>query len=153
MFAWEEDDAPPVQPPRPADVSNALVWLRVLLGLLVISWLSIGCWQVVLYSGDLVSGAGDRVLDFSPSDTPHAWTGRVDAQRHAQTLMLLALLPAAGALVALAARQRVAAALLGIGAVLGLLIGAGLYAAVTPDDREPQYCQGWGGADHPCPGA
>ena len=166
MFEWDddddedEDDASPVRSP-PREPTDAVRWLQAVLVVLAVGWALATSWQVLLFLGDLAGGAADGVSEslfrWWPSETGWTWAGRADAQRHARRVMLLSLLPAAGVLLALAGRRSVAAGLLGIGAVVGLLVGAGLHAAVTPDlpdvpERRAPYCGEHSGEPARCPG-
>jgi hypothetical protein len=158
VFEWTEDDVPPVRsPPPPPREPAATSGLQVALVLLGVVWLLAASWQVVAWSGDLLDGARDELSALGPFSTSPEWAGRVDAQRHARRLMLLSVLPTAGVLLALAWHRQVAAVLLGIGAVLGLVIGAGMYTAVTPDapdvpERRGPWCAEYSGGDATCPG-
>ena len=161
MFAWDEgedqDDATPVRSSQRPEPTEGTYWLQVVLVLLTVVWLLAASWQAVLFLGDLAGGVGDSLSDWWPSDPDPGWVGRADAQRHARRAMLLSLLPAAGVLLALVGRRPVAAGLLGVGGVLGLLVGAGMYAAVTPDapdvpERRAPYCAEYSGGDATCPG-
>ena len=157
LFEWEEDDGPPVRSRRRVEPTDAVYWLRAVLVLLTVVWLLTASWQVVAYLGDVAGGVGDSVLTFFRADADQEWAGRTDAQRHARRVALLSLLPAAGVLLALAGRRHVAAGVLGVGAVLGLLIGVGMVAAATPDapdvpERRAPYCGEHSGEPARCPG-
>ena len=154
MFEWTEDD---VRSPRRAERPDAVSWLRAVLAVLAVGWALAASWQVVLFLGDLAGGVSDALTDWWPSDTQREWAGRADAQRHARRVVLLSLVPAAGVLLALAGRRYVGAGLLGLCAVVGLLVGGGLHAAVTPDlpdvpERRAPYCGEHSGEPARCPG-
>ena len=154
MSTWTEDAGPP-PPPRRPPARPVPGWGVFLLSLLAVLWLLGAPAQAWGWLTEVLS---QPLPGFLPGDTgTPTWAGRVDAQRHARTVLLLGLLPAAGLLLALRWRRAVVAVLFGGAAVVSVLVGAWMVAAVTPDapdvpDPAPRYCQEHSGGEATCPG-
>ena len=129
-------------------------WAAPLLTLVVFVWLVLS-WRT---GWAAVGHLGDRLEDtfFLWPFTSPAYSAE-EAQDDALRFTTTAVIPLAGAGLALLGRRRLAAAVLVTGAAIVLVLGLFLHALATPDESEPDdnwppVCQEHSGEDTRCPG-
>ena len=125
-------------------------WAVATITLLTVAWLLGTPFLAIGSLADLWTFSGEQP---TPADHDRA-------QRHAlMTTVVATGCPAAAAVLAARRRRGVVQAVFGVGAVLGLVGGLLVHAAVSPEvpdpparDDGPRVCQEHSGGDSTCPG-
>jgi hypothetical protein len=136
--------------------SAAPFWVRAGLAVAAAAYLATAVYGVFVVLGDLATWAGENSFTF-PGSTPS--NGREELRSDVLTLTVRATaIAAAGMVLALWSRRRLAVAVCGGGAAVALVVGLtvhGLAARDEPDrpdwEDRPRGCVEWSGEPSACP--
>jgi hypothetical protein len=139
----EEEAAPPF-------------WVRAGLAVAAVAYLATALYGVFVVLGDLATWAGENSFNF-PGSTPS--NGREDLRRDVLTLTVRSTaIAAAGLVLALWSRRRLAVAVCGGGAAVALVVGLTVYGLAAPDEPDgpdwedhPRGCVEFSGEPSDCP--